>query len=593
MNTTAPPDSHRLNSLFALVALIVLFVLVHWMLWYYLELDFDAQKILAETATGGVIGVIYGVLPSLNKRFLQLRTRRLLASPGFLKTVAALCAAIFLSGILVNRTQIRWPAGQTEIEVNGKPIGSDSWTETAANSTSVYGIVFQSKSLRVGDYSQVLRFRPLVPLTYDVPETAVFSSKPEYQQIVTLLALAFFQSTENKFLTEAKSRFDSDQTRKFVDLNSVYQILKLCFTENDIARIGDKTLLTFQQQRPNSTWIPLLRSCQHYSRAEFDQAVSDIEKVPANTRSPLLDAYAFFRGVNYLKGFILLSNGVGRRDTNLLQKARANFVLADKTSRMSNDEYFQQIARRSAQIFQGITFVYEHDNDKAFDAFKEAAKSTYPELRARALSDLGYVSLLRGNLPDAKAYFVSALEADPSFPYAETNLGYAYLSEGRYDAARDLFARLAKDENLKKNSARDVILSELAIAHIDAEKDALHAPNPDAYSVPLKEMGIFDYEGLDPPLLRLATIRLALADRIYMSHDYYGLEMFALAMYARAYREASSLKGSPQAALVAQKSLAAFRTVAQTIDPRCFIFHTNEGFFKPVAILAVEEGLTK
>ena len=63
MSPIAAPDSHRLNSPFALIALIVLFVLAHWMLWYYLELDFDAQKILAETATGGVNGVIYGILP--------------------------------------------------------------------------------------------------------------------------------------------------------------------------------------------------------------------------------------------------------------------------------------------------------------------------------------------------------------------------------------------------------------------------------------------------------------------------------------------------------------------------------------------------
>ena len=86
----------------------------------------------------------------------------------------------------------------------------------------------------------------------------------------------------------------------------------------------------------------------------------------------------------------------------------------------------------------------------------------------------------------------------------------------RYDAARALFSRLVLDEDLKRNSAHDVVLSELAIAHIDAETDRLHAPNPDAYSAPLKEMGIFNYEGLDPPLLRLATIRLALADRIYI-----------------------------------------------------------------------------
>ena len=54
-------------------------------------------------------------------------------------------------------------------------------------------------------------------------------------------------------------------------------------------------------------------------------------------------------------------------------------------------------------------------------------------------------------------------------------------------------------------------------------------------------MGICNCEWLDPPLLRLATIRLATADRIHVGHDYYGLEMFALTMYARAYSEAEAL----------------------------------------------------
>ena len=304
-----------------------------------------------------------------------------------------------------------------------------------------------------------------------------------------------------------------------------------------------------------------------------------------------LDAFAFFTGVNYLKSYILKSNSTGQIDAALLARSREYLALAAAISEKSTDEYFQQIARRSAQIFLGITFVYAQENDKAFELFKEAAKSTYPELRARALSDLGYVSLLRGNLAEAKGYFVRALEADPKFPYAQTNLGYAYLAEGRYDAARDLFSKLTKDDELRKNSLRDIVLSELAVAHIEAEQDGTHAPNPEAYTQPLKEMGIFNYEGMEPPLLRLAMIRLALADRIYMSHDYYGLEMFALAMYARAYFEAQSLAENSQAAEAASKALVAFRTVAATIDQRCFIFHTAEGFFKPVAELAAQTRL--
>jgi hypothetical protein len=94
-------------------------------------------------------------------------------------------------------------------------------------------------------------------------------------------------------------------------------------------------------------------------------------------------------------------------------------------------------------------------------------------------------------------------------------------------------------------------------------------------------------------LLRLAQIQIALADKIYMSHDYYGLEMFALAMYARANAEARAVKGNPDAAAAAARALRAFQTVSRTVDPRCFVFHANGGFFKPVADLTRELNLAQ
>src|SRR5258708_32279909 len=162
------------------------------------------------------------------------------------------------------------------------------------------------------------------------------------------------------------------------------------------------------------------------------------------------------------------------------------------------------------------------------------------------------------------------------------------LVEGRYAEGRTYFGHLAKDEMLKRESKRDVILSQLAVAHIDAELAPTDKPNPDACNAPLADLGIFNYDGTFPPSLRLAQIRMALADKIYVSHDYYGLEMFALAMYARANAEAKAIKGNPDAAAVAARAVEEFTTVSQSVDPRCFIFHTKEGFFKPVADLTRE-----
>ena len=164
--------------------------------------------------------------------------------------------------------------------------------------------------------------------------------------------LAFFQSTENRFLSEAKDKFASDDAKKFVDLNAIYQILKLCFTENDVARSGDKLLAVFRQQRTSSPWVPLLRSCLHYSRGEFATAAADVEKVPVGTHSPLLDAFVYFRGVNYLRTFIAKANSGTDHDPLLLTKARSTFVEAEELAQKSTDEYFRQIASGSAQIFR-------------------------------------------------------------------------------------------------------------------------------------------------------------------------------------------------------------------------------------------------
>jgi tetratricopeptide (TPR) repeat protein len=581
----------RLSALFSLAALIVLFAEFHWALWYYFDFEFDAQKVLAEVATGGIVGAIYGFLPELNRRYLQRKIRRTVANPITLRLLIALALLIFIVGLALNRTKINLPSEQAEIEVDGKPLVSKNWTERTSGTRSVYAFIFQQRHLQVGDFSQAIEFRPLVPLTYEIPEAAVFSSRPEYQEIVRLLALSFFQSTENRFLSDANDRFTSDAAKKFVDLNASLGILKLCFNGNDTGRSADILLNTFRQERPTSSWLPLLTACVHYAHNEFSHAEADLAIISSAIRSPLHETAVFFRGVNQLKVFIEKANTLGERDLSLLTKAQASFQEAAGLADHATDEFFRKFATGSGRIFEGIAYVYGHDNDRAAQAFRAAATTDYPEIRARSFSDLGYVTLLLGNLPDAQSYFNKALEADPTFPYAQTNLGYVLMAQGRYDAARELFVRLSKDDLIKRISNRDIVLSEIAIAHLDSEKDK-GTPNPDAYNDPLKQMSIFNYEGVDPPTLRLAKIRLVLADKIYMSHDYYGLEMLALAMYARAYRDAIALTGNSEAYVVAATALNEFKTVATTVDPRCFIFHVKDGFFKPVADLALSAGVT-
>ena len=574
-------------DLVVILGAIAVAIELHWAFWYYLDVDIDAQKLLIETATGGVVAAIYGLMSAPTKAYINAALAVVLSSRAVALLLVSVALVSLICGISIARIRVVWSAGQPDIFVDGQDISTKDWIGLSSRSTSLYGLSFTTKKIEVGDYSQTIHFRPLVSMIYDIPESVIFSSEPKYREIVSLLTLSFYQFVENKFLTDAKNAFDADDTKRFVDLNTVYQILKLCFVESDVARNGDVLLARFEEERASSPWIPLLRACQSYSRADYDVAAAQLETIPENAKSPLLETYIFFRGVNNLRSFVYRISHNGVRDADLMTKVQETFKKATDVTRSGQKGYFQEMALPSAEIFLGISYVYDHDNDKASAAFEGASASTYPDLRARAFSDLGYVTLLRGDLKLAETFFVRALEASPSFPYAETNLGYAYMAEGRYAEARKLFFRLTQDDALKHDSMRDVILSEIAVAHIDTETNVQTAPNPDAYNAPLKEMGIFNYEGTQPAVLRQALVHIAIADRIYMSPDYYGLEILASAMYARAYFEAGSLTGNEDAVAAMAKSRSAFEKVRKTIDPRCFIFSSKTGFFKPVADLVL------
>ncbi len=58
------------------------------------------------------------------------------------------------------------------------------------------------------------------------------------------------------------------------------------------------------------------------------------------------------------------------------------------------------------------------------------------------LADRGYQALSEGNYRDAELYLNSALEANPSNPYALLNLGVVFEQTERIDQARDMYARV-------------------------------------------------------------------------------------------------------------------------------------------------------
>jgi len=138
----------RLDALFSLFSLILIFVQCHWALWYYFDIDFDAQKILAEVATGGAVGAIYAFLPELNKRYLQRKVRGLLNARATLVFFSSLAAFLLIVGLLINRSIIKWPSGQANIEIGDQKVNLEGWVEPTTNTASAYGFFFNKNTCR-------------------------------------------------------------------------------------------------------------------------------------------------------------------------------------------------------------------------------------------------------------------------------------------------------------------------------------------------------------------------------------------------------------------------------------------------------------
>jgi hypothetical protein len=171
----------------------------HWALWYYFDVDFDAQKVLAEIATGGAVGAIYGFLPESNKRYFERTLRGVIATPVTLVLFTSIAIVFLIMGGTINRTKIKWPSGQAEVVIDGQTVRLEGWIDPATNIASAYGRVFSTKNLQVGNFYQKISFRPLVPLYYEIPESAVFSAQPQYQEIVRLLRCLFISQRKVDF----------------------------------------------------------------------------------------------------------------------------------------------------------------------------------------------------------------------------------------------------------------------------------------------------------------------------------------------------------------------------------------------------------
>jgi tetratricopeptide (TPR) repeat protein len=572
--TTVPTEARNL------LLFVCLLFLTHWALWYYWDFEFGSAKVLGEVISGGAVATVYAASTAHMKRWIKKRYQVVFGSKQLSMFLAIFVGTALVFGCAYSRATIRLPAGYEKIWING---AQNSVEQSAGVSlVSVYGFSFSAIHFEVGAFAKNFRLTPFVPKLVRISENDLFAESSAYRELHSLLLLSFFQYLENSFLSQANTIFDTPDGKHFVELNKVYQILRLCFVDNDLARNSGLQFEGYVEEHKRSPWIPLLRSCIAYSQRQYGAAASYLNSVPDGTPTDMAATYAFFKGVNNLR--ILAEKMVsGQDDLDLAEAAVGEFNKSEVLLK-GESGFFADVARPSAQIFAGITRVYKRDLEGAIQRFTLATTTSHPGLKSRAHNDLGYVDLIRGNLVSSERHFLDALKEDGTYPLARINLGYVYMAQGRYRSARQILGQASRDEFIKSASFRDILLADAALAHLDVI-ESNQTPDPGVYDTVLSKLKLFNFAGTEPPSLRLAYIHNSLAGQLYTNQNYYGLEIFAAGMYSWAYLEAieaiSAGAGQPAEA-IANSSLEQFGKLRNAIDQGWFATRNDSGFFASV-----------
>jgi tetratricopeptide (TPR) repeat protein len=562
-----------------LILLIGLILQVHWLLWYYFDIEFGSEKAFWEVVAGGGVAAIYATSSGGTQEWIKERCQIVIGSLQLSKLLVLSIVAALAIGCLVSRATIALPNGHDTILVDGKKLQVD--TSSSKNTATTYGLSFSTLVLELNAFRTELVLVPFVPKTLRISETDLFADSGAYRELNSLLLLSFFQYLENLFLSKANNIFDSPDGKHFVELNKIYQILKLCFVDQDVARHSEIQLEEYIAEYKHSSWTPLLKACIAYSRRQYDEAASYLESTPKDISVYMAATYHFFRGVNLLtfSERTIAGQVSTLSDGALAEFRKTNSILAGQSG------YFTDIARPSAQIFSGITNVYAKNLDDASRLFSVAATATHldkPKIIVCSRSQSRM--LIRGRLGDAEKYFLEALQKDGTYPLARINLGYIYMAQGKYPAAGEILLQASKDEILKSTSFRDVLLAEAALAHLEIIQ-AKQPANPAVYDGVLKQMNLFNYAGTTPTSLRLAYIHRSLAEQLYTGEKYYGLEIFAAEMYAWSYLEAAEAvaDGAGSSATESMKlSLQKFTQLKDVIHAGWITTRDDSGFFAAV-----------
>jgi tetratricopeptide (TPR) repeat protein len=359
------------------------------------------------------------------------------------------------------------------------------------------------------------------------------------------LSLAFFQYFESRYLGNAKKLIMSiapntpTESADKVRLTQIHQLLEASLAPSLAEDADTPEMDNFRIRYPNDPWVPLLVAAHFYGNQEFADAAKYLETPTSTGSSSLVAAMRFFCGVCFLRSARDAEDSASKQ--RALKRADKNFRSARATAQRMPDFSFRRIALPSAAHFQGLVCYYDQRLDDAIAAYRSASKIATGGLKARTLNGIGYISFIKGRLEEAEDALLQALQCDSYFPYARTNYGYVLLAKNERPQAIEVFQSMANDARLKRESPRDVTLAQLALIHI-GELDEI--PVEDAnkqYAEILRQRNSHDFANVSPPALRLSFIQQAVAETVYLDKMYYGLEVFALALFARALSGLSRL----------------------------------------------------
>lgn len=348
------------------------------------------------------------------------------------------------------------------------------------------------------------------------------------------LAFALFQFQESKYLANARTLIENQSDMisnrsSLIRLSQILEILELSFSRSDISRTRNVILQQFESDFNEDPWILLLKAVIDHSDNQFSDCAIRLSQPmdDLNAEWPGEIATTFFKGVCSLKASREQEDATAN---HTLGQAFADFTVSEALAATQPDTAFTTHAEASSIVFQAIINFYQDDIEDAKREFRRASVVAEGSLKARTLSSFGFLEFIDGRMDSAELSLLDALEADPTFAYARSNYGYVLLARDRFIEAEQFFAENANDELLKLNSPRDVLLAQLAIGHARGERGVPREELAEYYSSTLQSAGLRDFRAIYPLKLRLAYQFLEMSEKVYLSKEYYGLEVFAVAL---------------------------------------------------------------